>query len=285
MYTTKKQNPLKNIAKCKFYDDAHHAKFQRVFRHLKATPFLAQSKNRLPRQHHHRTVCPPNRQSLRAQKRLFLKGQAGIHLSPYAAFLCRESYGRTEVAHFVFPIFGRQNVRLTLDRTTWEYGKSCINILVLAVVWRGVAIPVLWEALDKKGNYNTGERMVLLELFREAFPEVHIETLYADWEFIGDKWLAYLRQAGISYCIRCKENAQIVGRGYGMKDILSCTKGSGYKKTGLMSGFFLFPCRLQVLDDFADAFQREAHGLLFVANEGRNLQDVAFFDAGFDVAF
>lgn len=38
----KKQNPLKNIAKCKFYDDAHHAKFQRVFRHLKATPFLAQ---------------------------------------------------------------------------------------------------------------------------------------------------------------------------------------------------------------------------------------------------
>ena len=31
----KKQNPLKNIAKCKFYDDAHHAKFQRVFRHLR----------------------------------------------------------------------------------------------------------------------------------------------------------------------------------------------------------------------------------------------------------
>ena len=27
--------------------------------------------------------------------------------------------------------------------------------------------------------------MVLLELFRETFPEVHIETLYADREFIG----------------------------------------------------------------------------------------------------
>ena len=110
--------------------------------------------------------------------------------------------GRTDVARFVFSVFGWQNVRFTLDHTTWEYGKSCINILVLAVVWRGVAIPVLWETLDKK-------RMVLLELFREIFPEVHIETLYADWEFIGDKWLAYLRQAGISYCIRCKENAQI----------------------------------------------------------------------------
>ena len=48
---------------------------------------------------------------------------------------------------------------------------------MLAVVWRGVAIPVLWETLDKKGNSSTGERMVLLELFRETFPEVHIETL------------------------------------------------------------------------------------------------------------
>ena len=55
--------------------------------------------------------------------------------------------------------------------------------------------------------------MVLLELFRETFPEVHIETRYADREFIGNEWLAYLRQAGISYGIRCKENAQIAGKG------------------------------------------------------------------------
>jgi len=48
--------------------------------------------------------------------------------------------GRTDVARFVFPAFGWQNVRLTLNRTTWDYGKSCINILVLAVGWRGVAI-------------------------------------------------------------------------------------------------------------------------------------------------
>ena len=35
--------------------------------------------------------------------------------------------GRTDVARFVFSVFCWQNVRLTLDRTTWEYGKSCIN--------------------------------------------------------------------------------------------------------------------------------------------------------------
>ena len=74
-------------------------------------------------------------------------------------FFAGNLIGRTDVARFVFSVFGWQNVRLTLDRTTWEYGKSCINILVLAVVWRGVSIPVLWETLDKKGNSNTGERM------------------------------------------------------------------------------------------------------------------------------
>ena len=32
-------------------------------------------------------------------------------------------------------------------------------------------------------------------------------------QHLGNEWLAYLRQAEISYCIRCKENAQIAGKG------------------------------------------------------------------------
>ena len=76
---------------------------------------------------------------------------------------------------------------------------------MLAIVWRGVAIPELWETL---------------ELSRETFSEVHIETRYADREFIDNEWLAYLRQAGISYCIRCKENAQIAGKG-GTRQVLN----------------------------------------------------------------
>ena len=154
VHDKKKQNPLKNIAKCKFCDDAHHAKFQRVFQHLKATPFLAQSKNRLPRQHHHCAIYPPNRQSIRAQKRLFLKGKPESIYRRMQRFFAGNLIGRTDVDRLVFSVFGWQNVRLALDRTTWEYGKSCINILVRAVVWRGVAIPVLWETLDKKGNSN-----------------------------------------------------------------------------------------------------------------------------------
>ena len=60
----------------------------------------------------------------------------------------------------------------------------------------------------------------MLELSRETFSEVHIETRYADREFIDNEWLAYLRQAGISYGIRCKENAQIAGKG-GTRQVLN----------------------------------------------------------------
>jgi len=65
---------------------------------------------------------------------------------------------------------------------------------VLAVVWRGVAIPVLWETLDKKGNSNTGERMVLLQLFRETFPEVHIETLLTGNSLTMNDWRICVKQ-------------------------------------------------------------------------------------------
>jgi hypothetical protein len=47
---------------------------------------------------------------------------------------------------------------LSLDRTTWEFGSCVHNILMLGVVHNGVAFPLLWWMLDKKGNSNTDER-------------------------------------------------------------------------------------------------------------------------------
>ena len=33
---------------------------------------------------------------------------------------------------------------LSVDRTTWEFGSRCDNILTLGIVHEGVALPVLW---------------------------------------------------------------------------------------------------------------------------------------------
>ena len=82
---------------------------------------------------------------------------------------------------------------LSIDRTTWEFGTHCYNILSLGVVHEGVAFPVLYEMLDKKGNSNSQERMDFVARFLKIFPDAQIRCLCADREFIGQVWVRYLR--------------------------------------------------------------------------------------------
>ena len=54
---------------------------------------------------------------------------------------------------------------LTLDRTNWKFGQSNLNILVLALAYKGIAFPILWTLLPKRGNSNTAERISIMERF------------------------------------------------------------------------------------------------------------------------
>jgi hypothetical protein len=64
---------------------------------------------------------------------------------------------------------------------------------MLGVVHEGVAFPLVWTMLDKKGNSNYKERINLLQEFREIFPEVVVDYITGDREFIGEDWFDYLR--------------------------------------------------------------------------------------------
>jgi len=68
----------------------------------------------------------------------------------------------------------------------------CYNILTVGTVSEGVAIPVLWWMLKKKGNSNSDERMRFLEEMLKIFPAAEIRCLCADREFVGQAWLRYL---------------------------------------------------------------------------------------------
>jgi Transposase DDE domain len=81
---------------------------------------------------------------------------------------------------------------LSIDRTTWEFGCHVYNILTIGVVHEGVAIPLLWWMLGKKGNSNSDERMRFIEALLKLFPDAQIKCLCADREFIGQTWLRYL---------------------------------------------------------------------------------------------
>jgi hypothetical protein len=98
---------------------------------------------------------------------------------------------------------------LCLDRTNWKFGTLNINILVLAVAYHGVAIPLLWVFLDKRGNSNSYERIALLKHFLLEFGHDRIQCLTADREFIGTDWIKFLKRHRIRFRIRIKRNTLV----------------------------------------------------------------------------
>jgi hypothetical protein len=98
---------------------------------------------------------------------------------------------------------------LCLDRTNWKFGVLDINILVLAVAYHGIAIPLFWTFLDKRGNSDTTERIALLKRFLLQFGKARIHCVTADREFIGKDWIKFLKKQHILFRIRIRHNTQI----------------------------------------------------------------------------
>lgn len=98
---------------------------------------------------------------------------------------------------------------LALDRTNWKLGQTHINILMLGVVWRGVCVPLFWTLLPKAGNSKTDERIALLKKLREVFADQPLGSLMGDREFIGGAWMDWLKNAGISFVLRLREDQNI----------------------------------------------------------------------------
>jgi hypothetical protein len=83
---------------------------------------------------------------------------------------------------------------LSLDRTEWQFAGCVFNILTLGIVHEGIAFPVVYLLLDKRGNSNSDERIDLMQEFYALFPERQLAFLATDREFIGQDWLSYLLQ-------------------------------------------------------------------------------------------
>ncbi len=98
---------------------------------------------------------------------------------------------------------------LCIDRTNWKFGQVNINIFMLGIVYEGVAFPLLFSMLDKKGNSNSKERIELVNRYIKLFGKDTIECLVADREFIGEQWLKYLNDEKIRYYIRIRNNFKV----------------------------------------------------------------------------
>jgi hypothetical protein len=121
----------------------------------------------------------------------------------FAAF----TIDKDAIARLLFCLLPCQsNLVLSIDRTNWQFGKTDINIFMLSVCYDGIAFPLLWKMLAKRGNTNTKERTDILDKFVKLFGKGCIQAVVADREFIGKNWLGYLQQQRIAFHIRVRDN-------------------------------------------------------------------------------
>lgn len=117
-----------------------------------------------------------------------------------------------DIAMFLYQLFDLDKVTISIDRTNWKWGKKNINIFMLSVVHKGIAIPLYWELLDKRGNSNSKERMNLVQRFIGTFGKDKISYILADREFVGKDWFGWLNHLHITFCIRIKKNSLVTNR-------------------------------------------------------------------------
>ncbi len=102
---------------------------------------------------------------------------------------------------------------LSMDRTNRKFSGTNINTLTLGIIYEGMAFPIVFKMMDKRGNSNTEERMELIRRFCALAGENSIAHLMADREFVGSEWLAFLNSRGIHYHIRIRENFRVIRHG------------------------------------------------------------------------
>lgn len=107
--------------------------------------------------------------------------------------------------------------QLSLDRTNWKFAGVNFNILCLAVVADGVALPVLWSMLGKQGNSDQQERRKLIARYIDLFGVHTIDYIMADREFVGEKWFKFLILHPLRFYIRIRANMTVSHRGRAVK--------------------------------------------------------------------
>lgn len=125
-------------------------------------------------------------------------------------FFDRHPLCPADVARVVLTLLPNTRPReFILDRTNWKYGQTDVNVLLLAVLWRGVAIPLLFELLPHGGSSDTNLRHTLMDDALCLLEPTEIQVLYADREFLGHVWIQGLAQRGIPICVRLRSDTLV----------------------------------------------------------------------------
>lgn len=176
------------------------------------------------------------------------------------------------ISHMIYSLLPHKPpYGLIMDRTNWQFGKSDINILVISIAYQGLSFPLIYKLIPGKGASHTNERIDIIKHYIRLFGVQSIKELLADREFIGNKWLNFLRQEKIKYHIRVLAHHGVMRHPKDWKrkarSLFSNLKVNQWKRLSRMYYINDSPCYLSALRFINDKAQVD---LLIIASFERS---------------
>lgn len=109
-----------------------------------------------------------------------------------------------ELLVFGFSVLRLKSDYLLLDGTSWQRGDRKFHFLTLCICYKGVAIPIYWINLRKKGCSNLKERKKIIKKAKKRF-NLKGKILLCDREYIGKEWFKYLVVIELEFVIRIRK--------------------------------------------------------------------------------
>jgi Transposase DDE domain len=94
-----------------------------------------------------------------------------------------------------------QTLSIAIDRSQWGH----INLFMVSLIWERRAIPLYWSLLPKLGNSSFESQTTNLQQILPLFSEYKVIVL-GDREFCSVDLGNWLREKGVSFCLRLKKN-------------------------------------------------------------------------------
>ncbi|MDR1056884.1 MAG: hypothetical protein LBL90_13990 [Prevotellaceae bacterium] len=96
--------------------------------------------------------------------------KSGSALRRIQRFMAGYALDSNLIARLIFKMIPHKPpFKLVMDRTSWKFGKTNINVLTLAIVYDGIAFPILISILEKCGNSHTRERVEIINRHIKLF--------------------------------------------------------------------------------------------------------------------
>lgn len=119
----------------------------------------------------------------------------------------------SSVLKYGLDLLNKDAILCYLDATEWAIGKFKLHVLVLAIDYNGVAIPIYFKVYNHKGVLSEEERVSFLKS-ATSFCKLINSTIIADREFIGDKYFHCFDGLSINFVSRLRKGqykANLIG--------------------------------------------------------------------------